>query len=159
MKNIDLLNTTAFLVAFISALAVVAVSHPMVHGFQLDQDLKENCKNYKLSKSIEKRIHIDIEKEVVSVNSPELMGQRNVAADGSIRLPLQKTKDSSEYKDCSAEAKEILQETQQVYEDYLEGSCKDFVSVINGEVPVPVKNGIKANVNAAKEFYNQYCKK
>ena len=159
MKNINSLNTTAFLAALISAVIVVAASHPIVHGFQINQELKENCKNYNLSKSVEKRIHIDIEDEVVTVNSTELMGRRNVAADGSIRLPLKKTEESSEYNDCSAEAREILLETQQVYADYLEGSCKDFATVITGEVPVPVKNGIKANVNAAKEFYNQFCKK
>ena len=158
MKNRNwTVNIVALVTALMASLVLMMSTQSAVYSFQKNQELKDNCKAYKLADNVEKQIEIDIDEELVNVSSVKLRGEKYASPDGLTTLPLNKTKNESEYYDCSVEAKDLLLEVQQVYEDYLHGSCKDFESVIRGEVPVPTKNGVKANVNAAKEFYDRYC--
>ena len=158
MKNRNWTVTVAAVVtALVASLVLVMSTQPAVYSFQKSQELNDNCKAYKLSDNVEKQIQIDIDEESVNVSSVKLRGEKYASPDELTTLPLKKTKNESEYYDCSVEAKNLLLEVQQVYEDYIAGSCKDFESVIRGGVPVPTKNGVKASVNAAKEFYDRYC--
>lgn len=144
----------AILTAFATSTLTMLLFQPLALSFQLNQELQNNCAEYKLPYGLDKRIEINIEESSVYIDPVESSDQ---SIDDVVRLPLKKTKNVQEYAGCSVEAKKILYEVQSVYEDYITDSCADFKSVIEGRVPVPTKNGVTANPDAAKEFVSLYC--
>ncbi len=147
----------ALTVAFIIALGLVMAVHPLVYGYQREQELKENCASYKLSRNADKKILIDIEEDIVSIKANDLRGKPKATSDGQIDLPLKKASNAGGFEGCTSDAMSILNEVQEVYQDYITESCSDFKLIIEGEREVPTKNGITANVDAAREFYDWYC--
>lgn len=150
-------SAVAVISAFLISLFTIMYMQPMVSGYQLDQELKDNCKTYKLPATSEKNIQIDIDSEVVEVTPREGQEKPYELGKEIIRLPLKKTKSDLNNSECTSEARDILTEVQDVYQGYIKETCRDLESVVKGDVPLPTKNGIVANINGAEEFLNIYC--
>lgn len=150
-----LLNSFSIIVGVLTAFLFVVTTQPAVSAYQLKQELKDNCKAYKLPYAADKKIEIDIENEVVEITSPKL--KKDVSSSESIKLPLINPETNPDYASCTTEAKEILLVAQDVYDDYVSESCEDFKAIISGEKPLPERDGKKADIAGAKDFYGRFC--
>ena len=139
--------------AFITATVFVMLLNPTLASFQENHELDINCSKFKYNKNIEQKVVIDIESDVVLVT--DILSNNEEV---EVKLPLKKTKTESDYSECSSDAKDLLKKVQTDYVDYIKESCDDFYKVINGEKAIPEKNGIKANINGAKDFVDKFCK-
>lgn len=153
MKNIILQNKINFIaISFALATAVYLsfmVVTPAVADFGLKRELATNCANLSFSQGVERNTLLDPDNGIVYVQWSDKGNELN------IRIPYEP---QNGFQGCSQEAKTLLSSVREAYEKQVSDSCVDFKAIISGTKPLPEKNGIKANIQGAINFVNQYCK-
>lgn len=150
-------NIVSISLAFLTSLICVFSVNHIVYSFQKDNALKADCKNYNLTSTVEKKVEIDIEEEIVYVSERFIDNDQNDAY--VYKLPLLKSKNQNDLVECSPQSINFLNEVQSIYKEYITESCADFKHILQDKDAVPVKNGVKANIEGAKEFVNKFCNK
>jgi hypothetical protein len=62
------------------------------------------------------------------------------------------------FKDCSQDVKEILFRVKENQEKYTADMCGEMKAIVDGEKPLPEKDGRKANMQGAVKFVSKHCK-
>ncbi len=151
ISHVTLQKLIACFLGLATAILLAFAMGPWVLGFQIDQELKSNCKNYSNPKAEEKRIVIDIDENTVSVsdiNDDYL----------SVLIPFKSEKSDIANSGCSNDAITLMHSAYEVYREYIDESCMDFQNILNGKSSLPVRNGTTANIKGAQDFVTKYCK-
>lgn len=143
-KNIMIISASLILALYLSFVLIPQT----LAQLQISEELSNNCANTIFPKDTEKNTVLDEEHGVVYVSWYEN------GHDVAIKLPYQP---NNNFQGCSEEIKGLLNHVKGVHDKYISDLCIDFEDIIGGKKPLPEKNGLKANIEGAKNFVNKYC--
>lgn len=152
MKNLLIFakkNMVILVISLVFALYLSFIVIPQTLAqLQVSEELSDNCANTIFPKDTEKNTILDEEGGVVYVSWYE-NGQ-----DVNVKLPYQP---NSGFFGCSEEVKGLLNHVKEVNDKYISDLCVDFKNIIGGKKPLPERNGMRANIEGARNFLNKHC--
>lgn len=135
--------------ALISAIVLsYTVVTPAFAEIQQRAELADNCANATIPANAERNTVLDADKGILLV---EVVSGDSVS---KFALPYEPEKD---FRGCSQDARNLLVHVQEAHDAKVADMCESFKAVVNGDEPLPEKNGEKANIQGAIDYIDRYC--
>ena len=138
---------SAIITAFVLSYFVV---NPAIAEYQLDKEVKQNCRELKKSSP-------DAELDIRSIEPDTGLVAINQPVEGRDNIKLFSFKSSDNFEGCNDLAKKELAKINSFIAKQDADTCADFRAVVEGRKPVHEKDGRKGDINAAKRYVEKHC--
>lgn len=154
MKTIKHLLNLKNIVPVASLVSAVLLSlfvvSPVIADVQLSMDTHKNCVNAVFPDNVEHEIVVDYDAGVVFVEYID----NGIKKETKLSL-----RNDSKFDECTNGAKELITLAKNNAEKMNSDTCTELNEIVSGVRPVPVLDGKKMNVPAAKRYISDYCDK